>query len=208
MRIAGEVPRAGERRLRWWRQQLVGVEEAQLGDEHVDLGGGVGRGLGEEIGQVRVARVEGQRALEVLRGLGVALLAEEGPARGRLRSCLASAANVATGSGNYRRRGDRAPLATCAARFWNGLAVLKFHGQKPEVIPPGGADPRPVRLVPFVTRYPDIPLDGTVVADRIPTDEADTPKRLFTRLQHKLVRWFSPDAGRACRRSRRTRSRR
>ena len=76
--------------------------------------------------------------------------------------------------------------------FWNGLAVLKFRGQKPEVIPPGGADPRPVRLVPFVTRYPDIPLDGTVVADRIPTDEADTPKRLFTRLQHKLVRWFSP----------------
>ena len=77
MGIAGEVPRAGERRLRWWRQQLVGVEEAQLGDEHVDLGGGVGRGLGEEVGQVRVARVEGQRALEVLRGLGVALLAEE-----------------------------------------------------------------------------------------------------------------------------------
>ena len=79
VRVAGEVPRAGERRLRWWRQQLVGVEEAQLGDEHVDLGGGVGGGLGEEVGQVRVARVEGQRALDVLRGLGVALLAEEGP---------------------------------------------------------------------------------------------------------------------------------
>ena len=109
---------------------------------------------------------------------------------------------------NYLRRGDRAPLATCAAAFWNGLAVLKFHGQKPEVIPPGDADPRPVRLVPFVTRYPDIPLDGIVVADRIPTDEADTPKRLFTRLQHKLVRWFSPmQDGRATDRRRRGRRR-
>ena len=76
--------------------------------------------------------------------------------------------------------------------FWNGLAVLKFHGQKPEVIPSGAADPRPVRLVPFVTKYPDIPIDGVVVADHIPTDEADTPKRLFTRFQHKLVQWFSP----------------
>ncbi len=76
--------------------------------------------------------------------------------------------------------------------FWNGLAVLKFHGQKPEVIPSGSADPRPVRLVPFVTRYPDIPIDGVVVADRIPTDEADTPKRVFTRFQHKLVEWFPP----------------
>ena len=76
--------------------------------------------------------------------------------------------------------------------FWNGLAVLKFHGQKPEVIPSGAADPRPVRLVPFVTRYPDIPIHGVVVADHIPTDEADTPKRLFTRFQHRLVGWFPP----------------
>jgi arachidonate 15-lipoxygenase len=30
------------------------------------------------------------------------------------------------------------------------------------------------------------------VADHIPNDEADTPKRLFTRFQHQLVQWFSP----------------
>jgi arachidonate 15-lipoxygenase len=60
------------------------------------------------------------------------------------------------------------------------------------VIPSGTSDPRPVDLVPFVTKHPDIPLDGVIVAGRIPNDEADTPKRLFTRFQHKLVRWFSP----------------
>ena len=84
------------------------------------------------------------------------------------------------------------PLWRVRRAFWNGLAVLKFHGQKPEVIPSGSADPRPVRLVPFVAKYPDIPIDGVVVADHIPTDEAHTPKRLFTRLQHKLVQWFPP----------------
>jgi hypothetical protein len=76
--------------------------------------------------------------------------------------------------------------------FWNGLAVLKFHGQKAALIPPGTADPRPVQLVPFASRYPDIPIDGVVVADHIPSDESDTPKRLFTRFQHRLVQRYSP----------------
>lgn len=76
--------------------------------------------------------------------------------------------------------------------FWNGLAVLKFKGQKADVIPAGGGDGRPVRLVPFRTRYPDIPIDGVVVADHIPTDEVDKAKQVFTRFQHALVRRFSP----------------
>ena len=76
--------------------------------------------------------------------------------------------------------------------FWNGLAVLKFHGQKPAVIPPGTADTRPVALVPFTRRYPDIPIGDVVVADRIPTDESDRAKRVFTRIQHRLVQRFSP----------------
>ncbi len=76
--------------------------------------------------------------------------------------------------------------------FWNGLFVLKFHGQKPAVIPPGDDDGRPARLVPFRTKYPDIPIEGVVVADHIPTDEVEKPKQVFTRIQHALVRWFSP----------------
>ena len=41
--------------------------------------------------------------------------------------------------------------------FWNGLAVLKFHGQKPAVIPSGTADPRPVRPRPVRHQVPRHP---------------------------------------------------
>ena len=76
--------------------------------------------------------------------------------------------------------------------FWNGFATLKYKGQKPDVIRVDDTDDRPVRLVPFTTKYPGIPIAGVVVADRIPDDEAHPGKRAFTKVQHALVRRFSP----------------
>jgi arachidonate 15-lipoxygenase len=75
--------------------------------------------------------------------------------------------------------------------FWNGLITLKFHGEVPTVIPAPDREP-PVRLVPFRTHYPTIPIAGVEVADEVPGDEVDKKKQIFTRLQHRLVRWFSP----------------
>ena len=54
--------------------------------------------------------------------------------------------------------------------WWNKLAVLKFHGQKPAVIPPPAADEQPIELVPFISRHPDIPIDGIVVAGELPRE--------------------------------------
>jgi arachidonate 15-lipoxygenase len=77
-------------------------------------------------------------------------------------------------------------------RFWDGLITFKFHAEVPAVIRvPEGAKP-PVRLVPFRTKYPAIPIAGVEVAAEIPPDEVVKKKQVFTRLQHALVRWFSP----------------
>ena len=76
--------------------------------------------------------------------------------------------------------------------FWNHVATLKYKGQKPAVIPTPATTDSTVTLVPFTKKYPDIPIAGIVVADTIPTDELDRAKAIFTRVQHRVVRWYSP----------------
>jgi Lipoxygenase len=77
-------------------------------------------------------------------------------------------------------------------RFWNALITFKYHAEVPTVIhPPLGSEP-PVELVPFSSKYPAIPLTGFEVASEIPVDEVVKKKLVFTRVQHRLVGWFSP----------------
>ena len=76
--------------------------------------------------------------------------------------------------------------------FWNHVAILKFKGQKPAVIPTPTPTDAIVTLVPFTKKYPDIPIAGIVVADRIPPDDLDKAKEIFTRVQHRVVRRYSP----------------
>jgi arachidonate 15-lipoxygenase len=77
-------------------------------------------------------------------------------------------------------------------RFWNGLITFKYHAEVPTLIHAPGNGEQSVRLVPFRTKYPAIPIAGIDVADRIPDDELIKKKQIFTRVQHALVRWFSP----------------
>jgi arachidonate 15-lipoxygenase len=75
--------------------------------------------------------------------------------------------------------------------FWDRLAVVKFRGQTPAVIPVPTAGP-PVRLVPFSTGHPEIPIVGPLIAETPPADEVDRKKVLFTRVQHRLLRSYAP----------------
>lgn len=76
--------------------------------------------------------------------------------------------------------------------FWDRLTILKYHGEVPTVIGVPADGKRAVRLVPFTSKYPTIQIDGVVVADEVPADEVDKKKRLFTKLQHRLVKWIPP----------------
>jgi hypothetical protein len=115
----------------------------------------------------------------------------------RVSAGAATVATVATAVTSKRSSatvsdGARSPGWRMRRNVWNKIAVLKYHGQKPAVIPPPAPDVPPIDLVPFVTRHPDISIDGLVVAAELPRDEVDKPKQVFTKFQHHLVRWYSP----------------
>jgi hypothetical protein len=76
--------------------------------------------------------------------------------------------------------------------FWNGLATFKYRHQKPSRIPVPTGAARPVQLVPFASRYPEIPIDGVLVGDHVPDDEAEKVKTAFSRLQGLLDHWYPP----------------
>lgn len=76
--------------------------------------------------------------------------------------------------------------------FWNGLTTLKFRGNRPAVVPLPPVHERPVIPVPFQGRYPDIPINGLMVADHVPADEATPTKRVFTGIQTALYKVFPP----------------
>ncbi len=76
--------------------------------------------------------------------------------------------------------------------FWNRFATFKYRHQEPSVIPLPTDDVKPVKLVPFATAYPDIPIDGVVVGDKVPKDEAQPLKRRFSQVQGRLSRWYPP----------------
>jgi len=77
-------------------------------------------------------------------------------------------------------------------KFWNWIATFKFRHNKPAVIPVPREDRRPVLAVPFRSKFPAIPIDGLVVADHVPIDEAQPAKRLFSKFQALMYRVLSP----------------
>jgi arachidonate 15-lipoxygenase len=69
---------------------------------------------------------------------------------------------------------------------------FKFRHAKPMVIPVPTVQVRPIVPVPFVKKFPRIPIAGIMVADYVPSDEAQHPAQAFCLLQLALDRAFSP----------------
>ncbi len=76
--------------------------------------------------------------------------------------------------------------------FWNTLTTLKYHGEVPTVIGAPRPEEREIRLVPFRSKYPEIPINGALVADEVPADEVERKKVVFTKVQHRLLDWIPP----------------
>jgi arachidonate 15-lipoxygenase len=80
-------------------------------------------------------------------------------------------------------------------RFWNGLATIKFQGNKPAMVPEPKDEGRLLVPVPFVSEFPGIPIDGIVVADHVPPDETpllNVLKRLISQFQVVMYRVVPP----------------
>src|SRR5690242_964727 len=77
-----------------------------------------------------------------------------------------------------QRRGGRMGAAVWRTRkaVWNLVAVTKFRGAKPAVIPLPQDDEARLSAVPLVSQLPDLPIDNILVADRVPDDEASFVK--------------------------------
>jgi hypothetical protein len=75
---------------------------------------------------------------------------------------------------------------------WNALTTFKFQGNKPAGVPPPVPQERPVLPLPFSSEFPHIPIEGLVVADHVPEDEAQPAKRLFVQAQLGLSRLIPP----------------
>lgn len=70
--------------------------------------------------------------------------------------------------------------------------TFKFRHAKPLVIPSPTAQARPIVPVSLASKFPGIAISGVVVADFVPSDEAQRLPLLFCRLQSWLYRSFSP----------------
>ena len=77
-------------------------------------------------------------------------------------------------------------------RFWNFLVTFKFSHAKALTTPAPEQDEDKVTPVPFASRFTEVPIDGIVVADHIPRDEAQTFALRFCQVQTWLNRAFSP----------------
>jgi hypothetical protein len=77
--------------------------------------------------------------------------------------------------------------------FWNLLAVFKFRNNKPALIPlPTGGSRRHIVPVPLRSVIPGVPIDGILVADHVPADEAQPLKKLFYAFQLLMYRLYPP----------------
>lgn len=74
-------------------------------------------------------------------------------------------------------------------RFWNGLVLFKYRGNKPAAIPVPEDGPL-LATVSLAQRIPGIEIPNVRVADRIPDDEASKLKDLFYRFQVAMYRRF------------------
>jgi arachidonate 15-lipoxygenase len=75
--------------------------------------------------------------------------------------------------------------------FWNHLATFKYDHNHPTPVPRPVPD-GPVRLVPLASQYRRIPILRALVANRVPADERQTAKRVFSRVQAGLYRLLPP----------------
>ncbi len=92
-----------------------------------------------------------------------------------------------------RASSTKRPLGWRVRRtFWNRFAAFKYRHQEPSAIPVPTDSGKPVKLIPFTTVYPDVPVNCIVVGDKVPKDEAQPLKRRFSLMQGRLARWYSP----------------
>jgi arachidonate 15-lipoxygenase len=75
--------------------------------------------------------------------------------------------------------------------FWNRFAIFKYSHNHPTPVPLPVPD-RAVGLVPVASQYRHVPIERALVADRIPSDERQTVKRVFSRIQAALYRLVPP----------------
>lgn len=75
--------------------------------------------------------------------------------------------------------------------FWARFMTFKYHHQEPTEIPVPRRGGRALRGVTLSSKYRAIPIDGLLVADHVPKDEAQTPKKVFSRFQGQLDKVYS-----------------
>lgn len=78
--------------------------------------------------------------------------------------------------------------------FWDLFIVVKFRFAKPRHVPVPAADPRKIRPIPLVRRYPSIPVSNVLVADHVPVDENQRPRFILCKIQALFYRIFPPKA--------------
>ena len=71
--------------------------------------------------------------------------------------------------------------------FWNGFTMIKYRGATPTPILVPVHREREVKLIPFKSYFPSIPITKVLVADHVPEDEAQPLKRLVIDLQLWLL---------------------
>jgi hypothetical protein len=75
--------------------------------------------------------------------------------------------------------------------FWNRFGIFKYDHNHPDTVPVPVRD-RPLVLVALDSQYGRIPIQRVLVADRIPADEHQPVKRVFSRIQAALYRIVPP----------------
>jgi hypothetical protein len=75
--------------------------------------------------------------------------------------------------------------------FWNRYGIFKYDHNRPDTVPVPVLD-RPLVMVPLASQYREVPIQRVLVADRIPADERQEVKRVFSRIQAALYRIVPP----------------
>ena len=75
-------------------------------------------------------------------------------------------------------------------RFWDGLVLIKYRGNKPAAIPPAPTPGRRLEPVSLARSLPGVSTPHIVTADHVPVDEASRSKAWFVRFQVAMYRLF------------------
>lgn len=77
-------------------------------------------------------------------------------------------------------------------RMWNALMIAKFRLARPLEVPAPPPFEATLRPVPFVAKFPEVPIHAITVSDRVPEDEAQRVALGFCRVQTWLNRHAPP----------------